>query len=282
MKMPEFTIPLGDKINELFDHLIPVLTPVTKTISNMLSLILNGFQDFLLLGPSWLVIILIGALVWFLAGKRLAIFGVLSLLLMLGFNLWSQAMATLSLVIVGTLIALVLGIPLGIWASQNNVVEKTIRPILDFMQTLPSFVYLIPAVVFFGLGKVAAVVATLIFAMPPAIRLTNLGIRQVPGDMIEASKAFGATRTQILLGVQLPIALPTIMAGVNQCIMMSLSMAVIAAMIGAGGLGGEVLKAMQTVNIGQGTEAGIGIVVIAILLDRITEKVTGPRRTLDT
>jgi glycine betaine/proline transport system permease protein len=146
------------------------------------------------------------------------------------------------------------------------------------MQTLPSFVYLIPAVIFFGLGQVAAVAATLIFAIPPAARLTNLGIRQVPEDMVEAAKAFGATRSQILTGVQLPLAMPTLMTGVNQCIMLSLSMSVIAAMIGAGGLGGEVLKAMQTINIGLGVEGGIGIVIIAILLDRITENISNKRR----
>jgi glycine betaine/proline transport system permease protein len=182
-------------------------------------------------------------------------------------------MSSVGLVIAGTFLSLLFGIPIGILASQNDTAEKIVSPILDLMQTMPSFVYLIPAVIFFGLGKVAALAAILIFAIPPAIRLTNLGIRQVPTEMIEAANAFGSTRMQILKDVQLPLAMPTIMTGVNQCIMMSLSMSVIAAMIGAGGLGREVLKAMQTVDIGLGLEGGLGIVVVAIIMDRISQKV---------
>ena len=183
-------------------------------------------------------------------------------------------MSTLALVITGTFISLAVGVPIGIASALSNKLEKILRPILDLMQTLPSFVYLIPAVMFFGLGNVSALVAILIFSMPPAIRLTNLGIRQVPADKIEAAQAFGATRLQTLIGVQLPLALKTIMAGVNQCIMMALSMSVIAAMIGSGGLGSVVLKAMQTVDIGMGIEGGLGIVALAILIDRVTEQLS--------
>ncbi len=275
--MPDITIPLGDKINLLFDRLIPIISPITRALSNIFEVLVANLEDFLLLLPPLLIIISLSILAWWIAGKKLGVFSFLGLFLMYMLQLWSQTMSTLALVLLGTLISLLLAIPLGIWSSLNNNVEKTLRPVLDFMQTLPSFVYLIPAVVFFGLGKISAVVAIMIFAMPPPVRFTNLGIRQVPVDMIEAAQSFGSTRKQILFNVQLPLALPTIMAGINQCIMMSLSMAVIAAMIGAGGLGGEVLKAMQTVDIGLGVEGGLGIVLLAILLDRMTEKVSKNR-----
>lgn len=277
--MPEFVIPLEEAVNNGFDSIRPFIEPVTDAISEALAAILNGAQDFLLLFPPWLVIIFFSLIIFFLVNKKIGIFTLLSFFFLYGLQMWSQTVETLAIVIAATIIALVIAIPTGILASQNNNFEKILRPILDFMQTLPSFVYLIPAVIFFGLGQVSAVAATLVFAIPPAIRLTNLGIRQVPEDMVEAAKAFGSTRLQILTIVQLPLAMPTIMAGVNQCIMLGLSMSVIAAMIGAGGLGGEVLKAMQTINIGLGVEGGVGIVVIAILLDRITENISHKRRT---
>ncbi len=276
--MPEFTIPLGDIINKLFDYLIPLIAPFFKSISNGLELLMDKFEFTLLFFNPLLLVLIATVLVWLFVDKKLGILTAVATIFLYGLGLWEATIGTLSIVLTATLISLGFGIPLGILSSQNDSIEKILRPILDFMQTLPSFVYLIPAVIFFGLGKVSAVVATLIFAMPPAIRLTNLGIRQVPGDMVEAAKAFGSTRFQILKDVQLPLALPTIMAGVNQCIMMSLSMSVIAAMIGAGGLGRDVLKAMQTVDIGLGVEGGLGIVLLAILLDRITESVTNKRR----
>jgi glycine betaine/proline transport system permease protein len=173
--------------------------------------------------------------------------------------------------------ALLIGIPLGIIAAKNRSLFNVIKPALDFMQTMPSFVYLIPAVIFFGLGNVPGLVATVVFAMPPTIRLTTLGIRQVPVELIEVADAFGSTPVQKLFKVELPVALPTIMAGVNQCIMLSLSMVVIAAMIGARGLGYQVLVGIQRVDIGQGFEAGLAIVIIAIVLDRLTQSLT-PRK----
>ncbi len=188
-------------------------------------------------------------------------------------GLWNATVSTLSLVLAATFIAVGLGLPLGIFAALNDKANKVIMPVLDFMQTMPAFVYLIPAIPFFGLGKVSAVFATVIFGMPPAIRLTSLGIRQVPGELIEASDAFGTTWKQKLLKVQLPMAVPTIMAGINQTIMLSLSMVVIAAMIGAGGLGGEVLRAIQRFQPGKGFEAGLGVVILAIILDRITQNI---------
>jgi glycine betaine/proline transport system permease protein len=194
-------------------------------------------------------------------------------------QVWEETIATIVLALSGTVVSLLFGIPLGIIASQNDMVERILRPILDFMQTLPSFVYLIPAVMFFGMGKVAALVATMIFAMPPAVRLTNLGIREVSREMVEAARAFGSSRWQTLVDVQIPLALPTIMAGINQCIMMSLAMTVIASMIGAGGLGLVVLRSMQMLDIGMGTVGGVGIVILAIILDRLTENIAKKQET---
>jgi len=176
---------------------------------------------------------------------------------------------------VATAIAVMIGVPLGIFAALNQTFFRVVTPILDFMQTMPAFVYLIPAIPFFGLGKVAAIFSTVIFAMPPSIRLTSLGIRQVPGELVEAADAFGSTKSQKLFKLQLPLATPTILAGVNQTIMLALSMVVIAAMIGAKGLGGEVWKAIQRLEPGRGFEAGIGIVIVAIILDRIMQQVGG-------
>lgn len=269
--MMEFRIPLGDITNIIFDKLIVVIVPFTNALSNNLEVILKGLEKFLLMWPPLVMVFVLALLVWFFVDKKLSIFIAISLIFLYGLNLWPQIMSTVGLVLAGTFFSLLLGIPLGILASQNDTTEKIFNPILDFMQTMPSFVYLIPAVVFFGLGKVAALVAILIFAVPPPIRLTNLGIRQVPEEMVEAARAFGSTRIQILKGVQLPLAMSTIMTGVNQCIMMSLSMSVIAAMIGAGGVGREVLNAMQTVDIGLGVEGGLAIVVVAIIMDRITQ-----------
>ena len=180
-------------------------------------------------------------------------------------------MATLALVITSVLIALAIGVPLGILAAKSDLAGKIIRPILDFMQTLPAFVYLIPAVLFFRLGEVPGVIATLIFSLPPAVRLTNLGIRQVPKEVREAALSFGSNRRQLLFKAELPVAMPTIMAGVNQTIMLALSMVVIAGMIGAGGLGNEVLKGITQLRIDIGFEAGIAIVILAIFLDRVTQ-----------
>ncbi|MDD2234757.1 MAG: ABC transporter permease subunit [Desulfitobacteriaceae bacterium] len=268
-----FRIPLGDITNDIFDKMIVHITPLTNALSGGLETFLRWNENFLLMWSPLLAVAVLGLLVWFFVDKRLSIIISLALIFVYGLDLWDQTMSTVGLFFAGTILSLLFGIPVGILASQNDTTEKIINPILDLMQTMPSFVYLIPAVIFFGLGKVAALVAILIFAVPPAIRLTNLGIRQVPAEMIEAARAFGSTRMQILKGVQLPLALPIIMTGVNQCIMMSLSMSVIAAMIGVGGLGREVLKAMQTVDIGLGMEGGLSIVIVAIIMDRISQKI---------
>jgi glycine betaine/proline transport system permease protein len=186
-------------------------------------------------------------------------------------DVWDEAMETVALIGTSVILALVLAIPIGIWASKSDIVESIVRPILDFMQTLPAFVYLIPAVLFFQLGKVPGVVATLIFSMPPSVRLTNLGIRQVPKAIKEAALSFGSTPWQMLYKAELPVALSTILAGVNQTIMLALSMVVIAGLIGAGGLGNLVVKGITQLNIGLGFESGIAIVILAIFLDRVTQ-----------
>jgi glycine betaine/proline transport system permease protein len=188
-------------------------------------------------------------------------------------GLWEPTMRTLALVATATLLSLLIGIPVGIWAAKNDVVDAIVRPILDFMQTMPAFVYLIPAVVLFGLGEVPGVIATFIFATPPCVRLTNLGIRQVSEEAVEAAKSFGSTPRQLLLKVELPMALPTILAGVNQTVLLALSMVVIAALIGAGGLGDPVVEGIQQLRIGVGFEGGLAIVILAIVLDRITQAV---------
>ena len=184
---------------------------------------------------------------------------------------WSQTIATLALTLSATCVSLVLGVPVGIWCARNKIVNTVVRPVLDFMQTMPAFVYLIPAAMFFGLGRVPGILATVVFAVPPAVRLTNLGIRQVNKEQVEAGHAFGCTSWQLLFKVQLPIALPSIMAGVNQTIMMALSMVIIASMVGAGGLGNDVLASIQRLDVGLGFESGLAVVLLAIILDRITE-----------
>ena len=212
--------------------------------------------------PFYLMIAGIAALAWWKAGKGTAVLTLLGLLLIWGMGFWVQTMQTVALVLSSTIIALLFGVQLGIWTGRNDKAAKVIRPVLDLMQTMPAFVYLIPAVLFFGLGPVPGAFATVIFAMPPVVRLTDLGIRQVPEDIVEATRSFGATSGQLLFKVQLPLALPTIMA---------FSMVVIAAMISAGGLGEIVLKGITQMKIGLGFEGGIAVVILAIVLDRITQ-----------
>lgn len=244
-----------------------------RSISGVVEGVVNNFEAFLSFIPITLFILILVLLAWKMSGRGVAIFTLVGMLLLVSMNIWDDTIRTLALVLTATFIALLIGIPLGILASRNELAESIIRPILDFMQTMPIFVYLLPAVMFFSIGVVPAVLATVVFSMPPSIRLTNLGIRQVPAEMIEAATSFGSTPFQMLTKVQLPLALPSIMAGVNQCIMLSLSMAVIAAMIGASGLGGIVYRAITRLEIGTGFEGGLGVVIIAIILDRITQSV---------
>ncbi|TAM33870.1 MAG: proline/glycine betaine ABC transporter permease [Rhodanobacter sp.] len=266
-------LPLAHGIDVALDWLTLHIAFITKAFSHIISILIDGLVHGLLWLPPWLLIIIVALLAWRAAGWRVAVFSLLGLLLLWDLRLWSATVETFTLVLISTAIAVAIGLPLGIFAALSSRASKVVMPILDFMQTMPAFVYLIPAIPFFGLGAVSASVATVIFATPPTIRLTALGIRQVPGDLIEAADAFGSTRRQKLFKVQLPMAVPTIMAGINQTIMLSLSMVVIAAMIGAGGLGGVVWQAIQRLEPGKGFEAGIAIVILAMILDRVTQRI---------
>ncbi|MCP8617285.1 ABC transporter permease [Salirhabdus salicampi] len=278
--MNYFNLPLEQWTNDFVNNwLIPVMGGFFAAISNIIGFFIDGVIWILTIIPAELMTIILVGLAWWLSGIGVAIFTLIGALYLGSVNLWEDAMLTLAIVIVATLFSIIIGVPIGILSSKNNVVHQIVRPILDFMQTLPSFVYLIPAILLFGLGGVPAVVSTFVFATPPAVRMTILGIQQVPDDVIEAARAFGSTSSQMLRKVQLPMAIPTIMAGINQTIMLALSMAVIASMIGAPGLGSIVLAGISRVNVGLGLVGGLGIVVLAIILDRITQGIgqTGRR-----
>jgi len=265
-------IPLGEWV----DSFVASLYEHFEGLFRGFSYIIGGFVDlltnFLTIIPPILMIIILCFLIWYTTRKlSLVIFTLIGLLFILNINYWAQTMQTLALVLTSVIISIIVGIPIGILASQNERFSKFLKPTLDFMQTMPAFVYLIPAITFFGVGVVPGIIASVIFAMPPTIRFTDLGIRQVPEDLIEAANAFGSTASQKLFKVQLPLATGTIMAGVNQSIMLSLSMVVTASLVGAPGLGVDVYRSVTQVNIGMGFEAGLAIVVIAIILDRITQ-----------
>jgi ABC-type proline/glycine betaine transport system permease subunit len=237
----------------------------------MMKSFIDGLQHVFLLLPAIALIALFTALAWYSSSYKMGAFTFFGFLLTWNLGLWEAAMQTLAMVITAVLICLVFGVPVGILTAKNRAAHSVVMPMLDFMQTLPAFVYLLPAVSFFHLGVVPAVIATLVFAMPPVIRLTALGIRQVPGELVELGESLGATFMQKLVKIELPLARSTIMAGINQCIMLALSMVVVSAMIGAKGLGGEVWRAIQRMEIGAGFEAGLSIVVMAIFLDRLTQ-----------
>ena len=264
-------IPLAEWTDVALDWATVNYQSATKAISDFLKGLIVGLQDSLIAIPPELVIIIVALLAWWLAGKRIALFSLVGLAFIYNIQLWDETMQTIAMVIAAVALCMIIGVPLGILSAKNQTAHRIITPILDFMQTLPAFVYLLPAIPFFGLGVVPAVITTLIFAMPPIIRLTDLGIKQVPEELVELGKSFGSTFFQMLFKIELPLARPTILAGINQCIMLSLSMVVIAAMIGAKGLGGVVWTAIQQLKMGMGFEAGVAIVIIAIILDRITQ-----------
>lgn len=273
----DFVVPLDKWVNIGFDKINYLISPTLRAISVYLEAFIRKFEDILLWPLPIITILILAVLVWIVADRKLGVFAFVGLFVAFSIGVWDETMSTVALALSGTIVTLIFGIPIGILASQSNIAERIIRPVLDVMQTLPSFVYLIPAVMFFGMGKVAALFATMIFAMAPAVRMTNLGIRSVSKEMVEAATSFGSLRRQTLIDVQLPLAMPTIMAGVNQCIMLALSMTVIASMIGAGGLGNVVLKSMQSLDIGRGVVGGLSIVILAVLLDRLTESLTQKR-----
>ena len=266
-----FNIPIGNWVETFVNFLMDNLTVVFDFISLIVGGIATNLESFLLGIPPWLFIIIIVLISLWRIGWRYALVFLGTLILLIGMEMWDATVSTTALVIASTIVSLIIALPLGIIMAKSDAVESIVRPILDFMQTMPPFVYLIPAAMFFGLGKVPGTIATITFCTPPAVRLTNLGIRQVPKELREAGLAFGCTPMQLLHRVEIPIAMPSIMAGVNQNIMMALSMVVIASMIGAGGLGNVVLSGIQRMDIGLGFEGGLGVVVLAIILDRITQ-----------
>ena len=263
-------LPLGDVVADAVD----VLTKSGKDVFDGIKTGFLAVYDVLELAltspPAWVVILLVAALAWWVKGWRLSLGSAAGLVLVAAVDQWHNAMATLALVLLASVVAIVLAVPLGIWAARSDRVSAVLRPVLDLMQTMPAFVYLIPTVVVFLTGVVPGLVATIIFALAPGVRFTELGIRQVDPEVVEAGHAFGATEGRILRQIQLPLALPTIMAGVNQVIMLSLSMVVIAGLTGAPGLGRDVVAALQRINVSLGVEAGLSVVILAMILDRIT------------
>jgi len=264
-------IPLADWVDSFMSWLLDNFAGFFDALGELLLTILVTIEKFFLWVPWWAMIALAGLAGWKVLGRWWAGAVLAGLLFLIGtFGYWKLAMMTLALTTSAVIISIIIGIPMGILMARSDLFEAVNRPLLDAMQTMPSFVYLIPALMFFGLGKVPALIATLIYAVPPVIRLTNVGIRQVPKETLEAAKAFGANPRQILFDVQLPLAIPSIMVGINQTTMMALAMVVIASMIGARGLGLEVLLAINRIEVGRGFEAGLCIVILAIVIDRIT------------
>ncbi|MFF9522353.1 ABC transporter permease/substrate binding protein [Streptomyces achromogenes] len=263
-------IPLGDWVDSGVDWLVAHLSWLFDAVKAVMEGMYDGIDSVLAAPQPLLMAGILAVVAWWLRGLLAGVLAFAGFALVDSLDLWDRAMSTLALVLVATVIALVISLPLGIWAARSKTVSAAVRPVLDLLQTMPSMVLLIPAMLFFGLGTAAGVVATLIFALAPGVRMTELGIRQVDAELVEAAEAFGTTPRDILWRVQLPLALPTIMAGVNQVIMLGLSMVVIAGMVGTGGLGGAVNEAIGQLDIGYGFEAGVGIVVLAIYLDRVT------------
>ncbi|MFF0448623.1 ABC transporter permease/substrate binding protein [Streptomyces sp. NPDC004609] len=263
-------IPLGDWIDSGVDWLQSHLSWLFEAITSLVTGMYDGLDAALTAPEPLLLAGVLAVLAWWLRGLLAGVLGFAGFALIDSVALWDEAMSTLSLVLVATVVTLVMAVPLGIWSSRSTAVSSVTRPVLDFMQTMPAMVYLIPGIIFFGVGVVPGIIACIVFALPPGVRMTELGIRQVDKELVEAAEAFGTTPRDTLLRVQLPLALPTIMAGVNQVIMLGLSMVVIAGMVGGGGLGGEVYSAIGNVDIGLGFEAGVSIVILAMYLDRIT------------
>jgi glycine betaine/proline transport system permease protein len=262
-------LPLGDWVAELTDWFTDTFSLMLGGIDAGLSAAYEGLA-YVLATPSFLIMIaLFGAIGWWLRSWKFAGFTVVGFYVIRALDQWVTAMDTLALVLLAAGLSVLLAVPLGIWAARSETVSRLLRPVLDLMQTMPAMVYLIPTLAAFGIGAVPGMVATVVFAMPPGVRFTELAIRRVDEEVVEAGYAFGAAPSRILRQIQLPLALPTIMAGINQVIMLALSMVVLAAMVGASGLGGEVLSALNRINVAQGVEAGLAVVILAIYLDRL-------------
>ncbi|KJK14754.1 ABC transporter permease [Pseudomonas sp. NPDC087612] len=269
----------ADAVNRFVDWLVLAYGDQLRNVSDGLLQVLVGFENLLRLAPWWLLLVIVALMTWHASRsitRALVLSGLLFLIGVVG--LWDKLLQTCALVLVSTGLCVLIGVPLGILLASRPLARKLLMPVLDVMQTLPSFVYLIPVLMLFGLGKVPAIFATLIYALPPLIRLTELGLSQIDPSLTQAAHGLGASRWQRLRRVQLPLALPSIMAGLNQSVMMALSMVVVASMIGARGLGEDVLAGIQTLNVGKGVEAGLAIVALAMVIDRISQAYGQPRR----
>ncbi|HZD24496.1 MAG TPA: proline/glycine betaine ABC transporter permease [Acidimicrobiia bacterium] len=271
--LDSYTLPLGDWVKAFVDWGNVSLVWLWTAIRWPIEQTLDGVEGLLQALPWYVVVLIIGLISWRLQGWRKAVV-FMALMVVLGFlsvDIWRFAMTTLGMIVTAVIICAIIGIPLGIWAASNNKVEATIRPVLDAMQTIHPFIYLIPVVFFFGIGKVPGTIATVVFALPPIVRLTNLGIRQVPEETVEAARAFGSTDRQTLWEVQLPLARPAIMAGLNQTLMLALSMVVIVAIIAGGGLGQQIFRAVGRVDVPLATNSGLAVLILAIILDRLSQ-----------
>jgi glycine betaine/proline transport system permease protein len=262
---------IGSYIQTFVDWLNVNYSMPFEVLSTVMEKSVKLLEGILLYPHAFVVMAVFSIVAWLLAGKKVGGITFGGLLYCYLMNLWKATMLTTALVGVSTVAALIVAIPVGIWSATSPTVDRITRPVMDLMQTMPPWVYLIPAVILFSLGRAPAVIATAMFAIPPALRLTNLGIKEVPHDQLEVGKAFGATTGQVIWKIQVPAAMPSIMAGVNQCIMMSLSMVVLAGLIGAGGLGGEVVRGLTRMMIGVGVRSGLAIVMLAVIFDRVTQ-----------
>jgi ABC-type proline/glycine betaine transport system permease subunit/ABC-type proline/glycine betaine transport system substrate-binding protein len=269
-------IPLGEWVDLFVQWVTVAFAGFFTFLTNSIDGLLDILVDVLSVGPPIVIIFVLALIVAYTSRWPLGLFTLISLLLVDNLGYWNSSIQTLAIVIISGLITIIIGIPVGIWCAQRATVQKIVTPILDFMQTMPAFVYLIPSILFFGIGVVPGIIASFIFAIAPTIRMTNLGIQEVPKDLVEAADAFGSSSSQKLFKVQLPLAMPTIMAGVNQSIMLALSMVVTASLVGAPGLGADVYRAVSQIDVGQGFEAGLSIVFLAIILDRITQNLRNP------
>ena len=271
-------LPVQAWINQALGWFVDQFRPAFQVMRQPVDALLSGVEAVLLYPPTLVMIGILSLLAWQIAGGRLAVATLASLLGLGLLGIWGESMTTLSLVLTALFFCVLIGLPLGIWLARSDRANQLVRPLLDAMQTTPAFVYLVPVVMLFGIGNVPGVIVTIIFALPPLVRLTNLGIRQVRPDLIEAAQAYGASPWQLLTRVQLPLAMPSIMAGINQALMLSLSMVVIASMIAVGGLGLMVLRGIGRLDMGLATVGGLGIVILAIVLDRLTQALTRTER----